>query len=1061
MLLSTNRILRVVLVGAIALAASIAPSPRPSYAQAQAADEPAVAHNNGWTFVDVARVGQNGFTQLNTGRAGPNGVVVVSGVRNGRTGLFLIQNGAVTEVASDGTVLPGGLGTLVQPGTFLSQYAVLPDGDVVFNAFVTGGALNPQFRYTFRWRNGVITLAQPSTEIDPVNQTQAFAHDLQQVTTDGRWLATLTSGTFPSTTTDYGLTDGTTRQSLFNFTRSSASCVDDLVVRAAANAENVIATYRKARTRTADGSACREPANTAWSVNLNGGAAGTVGSGASFSNGNTHTGTEISDNSLFLVNNQNQVAAVREIYNAPTTFRIREQLVIFRGNGETIIQDTDSPVDGIFLADFDQEGRVLYSVSLDANPIATVLLAGPSLDADRVLGTGDALFGQTVTGLGWVARPAAVTGEGRAFAFNYGLEGGACGIALASQQPSQWNNPNGGDWGAADNWTPATVPGANDEARFNLSAEYPVNLGTHQVGDVSIQKGEVTFRNGELTLLDTGGQLGVGAVTPGNRPLLTIVGADTAVTAPAVAVGVSGPGELRIESATLKAPDAAQDAVGAIMGFTAPATATVTAGGLWLWPEMALGLTHDALLRVEAGALAGFSSKRLFVGGSVLGLGLNNRTGRVVVDNTANAGGKLGLGTLLGPVQELIIGESLIGRLEVTNGGAAVAVTTTVGARDHGATTDGFLTVEGTTPTRVASLTSGDVGIGGLFVAMGNGSDALITVSAGGVMSLTQLSLADGANSNALMFVDGMETADAGDRRSTMTAPLTPAASAQAAALNPDDGVCVVGRAGRGTLNVSNGALVRCRQLAVGFGPGSWGEMNIDGIFRGVPAQVVVTGPLPEDGAMCIGRVPLCGASGANVRGEVILGLDGQLEARIVGIGNGGRLRGRGIVIAADGVVVIDGGSVAPGILQLGGGVRQAGLTDHLVSTAASQVGALTIQGNLTISPTAVISLNVLGGTADLQDRLIVSGTVALGGDLAINFGNGYAPKQGDQLTLIQANTINGAPQQVVITGLAPGFKFDLAAPGGVLTMTALNDGVPTTPATGASIYLPLVTRGY
>lgn len=1036
------------------LTTTIALAPHPLLAQIA----PTATNNNGWTFVDVARVGQNGFTQLNTGRAGPNGVVVVFGVRNGRTGLFLIQDGAVTEVAADGTVLPGGLGTLTQPGTSLSQYAILPDGDVVFNAFVRDGSLNPQFRYTFRWRNGVITLAQPSTEIDPVNQTQAFAHDLQHITTDGRWLATLTSGTFPNTTTDYGLTDGATLQSFFSSTRTTVGCVFDQVLRAAANAGNAIATYREVQTRTANGSACGEPVNIAWSVNLGGGATGTVVSGASFINSNTHTGTEISDNSLFLVNNQNQVAAVRETHNAPTTFRVREQLVIFSGNGETIVQDTDGPVDGIFLADFDQEGRVLYSVSLDANPLATVLLGGPSLDTDRVVGPGDPLFGQTVTGVGWVARPGAVVSEGRAFAFNYGLDNGARGIALAIQSPPEWNNPNGGDWGAADNWTPATVPDANDAVRFNLSAEYAVNLGAQQVGDVSIQKGEVTFRNGALELPNAGSQLDIGSRPPNNRALLTIAGTDTVVAAPAVAVGASGPGELRIESATLKPPEGMDDAVGAIMGFSSPATATVAAGGLWLWPELALGLTHDALLRVEAGSLAGFGADRLFVGGSVLGLALGNQTGRVVVDNTADAGGKLDLGTLLGPVQQLVIGESLIGRLEVTNGGSAVAVTTTVGTRDHGAATDGFLTVEGTTATRTATFTSGNVDKGGLFVATGAGTDALVTVSAGGVMSLTQLSLADGANSHALMFVDGMEAADAGDRRSTVIAPLPPVASSVAtertAALNPDNGNCVVGRVGRGTLNVSNGALVRCRQLAVGFGSGSRGEMNIDGLFRSVPAQVVVTGPLPEDGAMCIGRVPLCGASGANVRGEVLLGLDGQLDARIIGIGNGGRLRGSGIVIASDGVVVIDGGGVAPGIVQLGGEQR---IAPH--QTAAQQTGALTIQGNLTISPTGVITLHVLGGTAELQDRLVVSGTVNLAGDLALNFGNGYAPRQGDQLALIQANTINSAPQNVVITGLAPGFQFDLAAPGGVLTLTARNDGVPTTTAPDSSIFLPLVTK--
>ncbi len=1055
--MSAHRITGIVLLCATLLAAPLWLAPNPGHAQAGSPAAPAATHNNGWSFVDVARVGQNGFTQLNSGRAGPDGVVVVSGVRNGRTGLFRVDGGDVTEVATDGTVLAGGLGTLTNIGASTSGYAILPDGDVIFAAFVTGGSLNPQFRYVFRWRNGAITLAQPSTETDPINQTQAFEHDLLQVTTDGRWLANLTSGTFPNTTTDYGLTDGTARQSIFSFTRTSANCIGDRILRAAANAGDVVATYRELQTSTADGNRCTDPVTRAWSVNLAGGATGTVVSGQSFENGNTYTGAELSDNSLFLVNNQNQVAAVRELHNAPATFRIREQLVVFRSNGEeTIIQDTDGPVDGIFLADFDQEGRVLYSVSLDANPIATVLLGGPSLDTDRVVGPGDALFGQTVTGVGWVARPAAVAGEGRAFAFNYGLDSGARGIALATQQPPQWANPNGGDWSAAANWTPAAIPGADDEARFNLSAAYAVNLGAQQVGDVAVQNGDVTFRNGTLTLPNADSQLGVSARNPGNLARLTIAGTDTVVTAPAVAVGASGPGELRIESATLKPPEAMEDAAGAILGFTSPATATVTAGGFWLWPELALGLTHDALLRLEAGAVSGFGANRLFVGGSVLGLALGNGTGRVVVDNTSDAGGKLDLGTLLGPVQELVIGESLIGRLEVTNGGSALAITTTVGTRDHGATTDGFLTVEGTTATRTALFTSGQRDEGGLFVATGNGTDALITVSAGGAMSLTQLSLADGAQSNALMFVDGMETADAGERRSTVVAPLPPItpdpeASARAAALNPDNGNCVIGRTGRGTLNVSNGALVRCRQIAVGSSSGSQGALNIDGIFRSVNARVVADGPRTEDGVICIGRVPLCGATSGLVRGEVVVGLDGILEGRVIGIGGGGRLRGSGIAITRDGVVVIDGGSVAPGIVQLGNQQR--------ADAASHQVGTLTIQGNLTVSETGVITLHVLGGTADLQDRLVVSGTANLGGQVALNFGNGYAPKQGDQLALIQAATVTGAPQAVIIAGLAPGFQFDLDVVGGTLTLVALNDGVPTTQPLAQPVFLPLVQR--
>jgi hypothetical protein len=49
-------------------------------------------------------------------------------------------------------------------------------------------------------------------------------------------------------------------------------------------------------------------------------------------------------------------------------------------------------------------------------------------------------------------------------------------------------------------------------------------------------------------------------------------------------------------------------------------------------------------------------------------------------------------------------------------------------------------------------------------------------------------------------------------------------------------GNCVTGRAGRWALNVSNGALVRSRQIAVGFAAGSQGALNIDGIFHSVNA---------------------------------------------------------------------------------------------------------------------------------------------------------------------------------------------------------------------------------
>jgi len=136
------------------------------HATAQAQAEVAAITANGWTFTDVIRVGQQGFSQVSTGRVGPNGVVVVSGQRNGQTGLFRVEGGTVVDVATDGMALPGGLGTLTNIGASSFQYAILPDGDVLFKARATGGSLNPQFTYVFRWRDGGITLAQPATETD-------------------------------------------------------------------------------------------------------------------------------------------------------------------------------------------------------------------------------------------------------------------------------------------------------------------------------------------------------------------------------------------------------------------------------------------------------------------------------------------------------------------------------------------------------------------------------------------------------------------------------------------------------------------------------------------------------------------------------------------------------------------------------------------------------------------------------------------------------------------------------------------------------------------------------
>lgn len=93
-----------------------------------------------------------------------------------------------------------------------------------------------------------------------------------------------------------------------------------------------------------------------------------------------------------------------------------------------------------------------------------------------------------------------------------------------------------------------------------------------------------------------------------------------------------------------------------------------------------------------------------------------------------------------------------------------------------------------------------------------------------------------------------------------------------------------------------------------------------------------------------------------------------------------------------------------------------------------------------------------------MQDRLVISGTAQLNGNLALNFGNGYAPRQGDVLTFVTASGATGSFGKLTISGLAPGFQYRINTAGGALTLTALNDGVPITKPAFAA-FLPLIRR--
>lgn len=85
----------------------------------------------------------------------------------------------------------------------------------------------------------------------------------------------------------------------------------------------------------------------------------------------------------------------------------------------------------------------------------------------------------------------------------------------------------------------------------------------------------------------------------------------------------------------------------------------------------------------------------------------------------------------------------------------------------------------------------------------------------------------------------------------------------------------------------------------------------------------------------------------------------------------------------------------------------------------------------------------------------VINGTAGLDGVLALDFQNGYAPSQGDTFTLLTAaEGLSGTFDSVEISGLMPGFEYEITFVDGQLVLEALNNGVPIEVG---KLFLPLV----
>ena len=106
--------------------------------------------------------------------------------------------------------------------------------------------------------------------------------------------------------------------------------------------------------------------------------------------------------------------------------------------------------------------------------------------------------------------------------------------------------------------------------------------------------------------------------------------------------------------------------------------------------------------------------------------------------------------------------------------------------------------------------------------------------------------------------------------------------------------------------------------------------------------------------------------------------------------------------------------------------------------------------------------LDVAGTQSGQFGQLDITGSGTFDGTLDLNFINGFAPVTGDMFDFINlGGSGDFSGLALDITGLAPGFQYSDGFSDGAFTLTAQNNGVPTsTPEPGSLALLGTALAG-
>jgi autotransporter-associated beta strand protein len=202
-----------------------------------------------------------------------------------------------------------------------------------------------------------------------------------------------------------------------------------------------------------------------------------------------------------------------------------------------------------------------------------------------------------------------------------------------------------------------------------------------------------------------------------------------------------------------------------------------------------------------------------------------------------------------------------------------------------------------------------------------------------------------------------------------------------------------------GVLEVANGAALGASSSALRFNGGTLRAGAALTLTR--PITVAAGGGSLDTAANAVTLSgPISGSGNLTKRGLGVLTVSSTSNTH------------SGMTTIAEGAVVLSSGklghtTISSGARLAGIGTIQGNLTNSGTLSPGNSPGTITVVGNLTLNPTGTYAVELASATS--HDKLMVGGTAALDGTLAVTGLNGFVPTSGQTFKIIEAaNGVTG-----------------------------------------------------